>query len=67
MGRLDRGLRVIAALVLAALYFTDVITGTIGIVVVSFAGIMFLTSIVGNCPPYSLLGINTCKVKEQKQ
>jgi uncharacterized membrane protein len=67
MGKVDRILRAIVALVLIALYFTNTLTGTIGLVVVIFAGVMLLTSVIGNCPPYSLLGINTCKVKEQKQ
>lgn len=67
MGKVDRIARVIVSLGLAALYFTNIITGTIGIVVLVFAGVMFLTSLVGNCPPYSLMGINTCKIKEQKQ
>ncbi len=66
MGKIDRILRVIAAIILAVLYFTDTITGTIGLVVVIFAGIMFLSSLMGSCPPYQLLGINTCKVKEPK-
>jgi len=67
MGNLDRGLRVIAAFILATLYFIDIITGTIGIIVLVFACVMFLTSVVGNCPPYTLLGINTCKVKPDKK
>ncbi|PKQ60991.1 hypothetical protein BZG01_20150 [Labilibaculum manganireducens] len=67
MGKTDRILRVIIALILATLYFTDVITGTIGIVVLVFAGIMFLTSLIGSCPPYGLFGINTCKIEEQKK
>lgn len=67
MGKADRILRVIAALVLATLYFTDVITGTFGLIVVIFAGVMLLTSLIGVCPPYFLLGINTYKAKEQKQ
>ena len=66
MGKVDRILRVIVAIVLAVLYFTDIITGTIGLVVLIFACVMFLTSLMGSCPPYNLLGINTCKMKEQK-
>lgn len=66
MGKVDRILRVIAAIVLAVLYFTDIITGTIGLVVLIFACVMFLTSLMGSCPPYNLFGINTCKMKEQK-
>ena len=66
MGKIDRILRVIAAIILAILYYTDIITGTIGLTVVIFAAVMFLTSLVGSCPPYQLIGINTCKIKEQK-
>jgi len=67
MGILDRSLRAVVAIILAALYFTDVITGTIGVIILVFACIMLLTSLIGNCPPYGLFGWNTCKIKEQKQ
>ncbi|WP_321296789.1 DUF2892 domain-containing protein [Marinifilum fragile] len=67
MGTLDRTLRVIASITLAILYFTDIITGTIGLIVFIFACVMFLTSVIGNCPPYTLLGIKTCKVKPEKE
>ncbi|GAB7087079.1 DUF2892 domain-containing protein [Marinifilum fragile] len=67
MGTLDRILRVIVSITLAILYFTDIITGTIGLIVFIFACVMFLTSVIGNCPPYTLLGINTCKVKPEKE
>lgn len=67
MGQMDRILRIIAALVLVTLYFTDIVTGTLGVIVLVFAGVMFMTSLIGNCPPYGLFGINTCKVKEEKQ
>lgn len=66
MGTLDRILRVIASVILTILYFTDIITGTIGLIVFVFACVMFLTSIIGNCPPYTIMGINTCKVKPEK-
>jgi uncharacterized membrane protein len=65
MGKIDRILRVIVALILTALYFMDIITGTIGIVALVIAGMFLITSLVGNCPPYGLCGINTCKVKKQ--
>jgi len=64
MGPLDRILRSIVAITLIVLYFTDIITGTIGIVVVVFASIMLISAIIGNCPPYALMGFNTCKKKD---
>ena len=67
MGTLDRILRVIVSVTLGILYFTDIITGTVGLIVFIFACVMFLTSVIGNCPPYTLLGINTCKVKPKTE
>jgi uncharacterized membrane protein len=67
MGKIDRILRVIVALILTILYFMNIITGTIGIVALVIAGMFLITSLVGSCPPYGLFGINTCKVKEQKK
>jgi len=61
MGITDRTLRIIAAIVLGVLYFTNVITGTLGIILL-IAGIVFLlTSLVSFCPIYPLLGMNTKK------
>ena len=52
MGSADRIIRVIIAAAIAVLYFTDVITGTWGIVLLVLAGIFLLTSIIGLCPLY---------------
>lgn len=55
-GKLDRTLRVIAGVVLIALTQIGPQTpwGWIGLV-------PLLTELVGFCPAYTLLGINTCK------
>ena len=54
-GVIDRGLRVVAGLVLIGL----AATGTVG--VWGYIGIVpLLTGAVGMCPIYSLLGISTC-------
>lgn len=63
MGKADRFVRPLLAIVFIALYFTGTVTGTLGIVLLVLAGVFLLTSVVGLCPLYSLLGINTCKVK----
>jgi hypothetical protein len=64
MGNLDRGIRVAVALVIAGLYFfTDLIPGTLGIVLLVLALVFVLTSIVSFCPLYAPFGINTCKKK----
>jgi hypothetical protein len=64
MGSTDKIVRIIIAAVIGYLYFTDVITGTLGIVLLVLASVFVLTSFVSFCPLYSPLGINTCKRKE---
>jgi drug/metabolite transporter superfamily protein YnfA len=61
MGITDRIIRLILALVVSVLYFTNVIPGTFGIVLLAFAGVFVLTSFISFCPLYFPLGINTCK------
>mgnify|MGYP001810786077 CR=1 FL=1 len=63
MGFTDRALRLIVAIVLVVLYFSNILTGTLGIIALVVAGVFALTSLVSFCPIYPLLGINTCKVK----
>jgi hypothetical protein len=63
MGSTDRLLRVIIAIAVAALYFTGVLQGTLGLVGLVLSGIFLLTSIVSFCPLYTLVGINTCPAK----
>ncbi|MBK5193650.1 MAG: DUF2892 domain-containing protein [Flavobacteriaceae bacterium] len=66
MGNTDKIIRLIIVAGIAILYFTGVITGTIGIVLLILAGVFVLTSLVGFCPLYTLFGMNTCPRKEAK-
>jgi len=66
MGNTDKIIRLIIAIGIAILYFTGVITGTIGIVLMILAGILILTSLVSFCPLYTLFGMDTCPRKEAK-
>lgn len=56
-GKIDRILRVIVGLVLIALALTGKFApwGWVGVV-------PLLTGLVGTCPIYSALGINSCKL-----
>ncbi|HNL83724.1 MAG TPA: DUF2892 domain-containing protein [Chitinophagales bacterium] len=65
MGKLDKTLRIAVAAVIAILYFTHVISGTLAIVLGIVAIIFLLTSLVGNCPLYIPLKINTNKEEKQ--
>ena len=61
LGSFDRIIRVIIAIVIAALYFANVISGTVAIVLLVLAGIFILTSLVSFCPLYLPFGISTKK------
>jgi hypothetical protein len=63
MGKADRIIRVIIAAVVAILFFTGIIEGTLGIILLVIAGIFLLTSLVGFCPLYCPLGLKTCGSK----
>lgn len=62
MGKADRFVRPLLAIAFLALYFTGTVTGIFGIVLLVLAGVFLLTSVVGNCPLYTLFGINSCKL-----
>ncbi len=64
MGTTDKIIRLALAAVVAVLYFTGTISGTLAIVLDVFAIIFALTSLVSFCPLYSIVGINTCSVKK---
>jgi hypothetical protein len=64
MGSTDKIIRFVIAAVIAILYFTNVITGTLGIVLLVIAGVFVLTSLVSFCPLYTLIGMNTCSAKK---
>lgn len=63
MGSADRVIRVIIAAVIAYLYFSGTVTGTLGIVLLVLAGVFVLTSFVSFCPLYAPFGLSTCKTK----
>jgi hypothetical protein len=61
MGTIDRVLRIILAIVVAVLIYMGTLTGVAAIVLGIIAGIFLITSIVGFCGLYSIVGIKTCK------
>jgi Protein of unknown function (DUF2892) len=64
MGGTDKAIRLVLAAIVAILYFTGTISGTLAIILGVFAIIFALTSLVSFCPLYTLVGINTCSVKK---
>ena len=65
MGTVDRTIRVIIAIGIVVAYFTGVLSGTLAIVLGIVAVAFLLTSLVGMCPVYALLGISSCPRRER--
>ncbi|MBI3136743.1 MAG: DUF2892 domain-containing protein [Bacteroidetes bacterium] len=61
VGTADRVIRFIIAAVLVGLFIGNIVTGTVGIILLVLAAVFVVTSIIGFCPLYALFGIKTCK------
>jgi uncharacterized membrane protein len=65
MGNTDRLIRLVLAAVFIILWFQNIVTGTMGIILLVLGVIFALTSVVGFCPLYRLIGITTCVGKKE--
>ncbi|MBD0778610.1 DUF2892 domain-containing protein [Maribacter sp. ANRC-HE7] len=65
MGSSDRMVRLIIALIFSVLYFTNIISETIGLILLGMAGIFLFTSFISFCPLYGPFGLYTCKKEEE--
>lgn len=61
MGNADKALRVLLAVVIGVLYFTDSISGTVALILGLFAVIFLVTSAIGFCPLYLPFKLSTKK------
>jgi hypothetical protein len=64
MGNADKGIRISAAIIIALLYYFNIIEGSLAYILMAFAIIFLLTSFISFCPLYKPFGINTCKAKK---
>jgi hypothetical protein len=61
MGAIDRGIRLLVAIVLTVLLAVRVLSGVAGIILGVIALILLVTSLIGFCPLYVPLKISTKK------
>jgi hypothetical protein len=59
MGMADKAIRFVLAAIIGILYYTNVINGTLAIVLGVLAVVFILTSFISFCPLYLPFGINT--------
>ena len=61
MGTIDRVLRILVAMIIAVLYYTNQISGLAAIILLTLAGVFILTSFISFCPLYLPFKISTVK------
>jgi hypothetical protein len=61
VGTTDKSIRVLMAIVIAILYFTDVISGTLAIILGIIGVALVITSLFSFCPAYAILKMSTAK------
>jgi len=66
VGTIDRIIRGLIGVVLVAVYFLGMAEGTMAIVALVVGVVMLGTAILSRCPPYALLGINTCPIHSKE-
>ncbi|HVA98930.1 MAG TPA: DUF2892 domain-containing protein [Bacteroidia bacterium] len=61
IGTTEKIIRILVAVIIAVLYFTNQISGTIAIVLLIIAAIFIITAFLNFCPIWAGLGISTRK------
>ena len=64
IGTTDKTLRIVIAIIIGVLYFTNVISGTLAIILGVLAIVFIATSLISFCPLYLPFNMSTCKKKE---
>ena len=65
MGSMDKGIRILLAVIIGVLIFTNQVTGVLAIVLGIFAIVFLLTSFVGFCPLYAPFKLSTLKKSDK--
>ncbi|WP_405576451.1 DUF2892 domain-containing protein [Winogradskyella sp. Asnod2-B02-A] len=63
MGTLDKSVRIAVAILIALLYYFNILEGTLAYILMAVSIIFLITSFINFCPLYTLFGWNTCKRK----
>jgi len=65
VGSVDKIIRLLLAAVFIILFFTHVVIGIFGYILLALAAIFILTSLFSFCPIWMMFGIKTCKTEKK--
>jgi len=63
VGSIDKVVRIIVAILFSTLYFTGIVSGVFGYLLLGLGAIFILTSVIGTCPLYLPFGLSSSKKK----
>ncbi len=66
IGSSDKLVRLAIAVLLVVLFYTEIVSGVLGIVLLVVAFLLTTTSLINFCPLYSIFKINTAKKQENQ-
>ena len=61
MGTTDKFIRVLIGILIAILYYMEIISGMTAIIILALGIVFLITSLIGFCPLYTIFGIRTNK------
>jgi hypothetical protein len=61
MGTIDKVIRILVAAVVVVLWLTNIISGTLAIILLALSAVFIVTSFLSFCPLYLPLGLSTRK------
>jgi len=61
VGPIDKAIRLLVSLIFILMFYTNAVSGTLGIILLVLAGVLTLTALIRFCPLYLPFGINTWK------
>lgn len=61
MNYTDRIIRILGALAIGVMYYANMFSGALAIILLFLAGVLVITSIVGFCPVYTFFALGSVK------
>lgn len=63
VGSIDKVIRLLIAATIIVLFILNVVSGTLGYILLGVSAILVLTSLFSFCPIWMIFGVKTCKTK----
>lgn len=66
IGTKDKLVRLALSIAIIILFYLGIFSDIVGLVLLGFALVLAITSLIGYCPMYGIFGLSTCKKPDVK-